>query len=161
LQWTTPLEVGDWFDGLAILAQLSLTVTCAIGFGGACMVAAAGHGRDEHFFAAITEVLGHGMITLYIGINCTLALVAYTAIRHSHLIIASIFVTLALATYMYFCYMMTGVYTALPLEYFHRPNMMRLNFRVMAPFNPALKPDVNEACAVEEAEKVRRLFKSD
>ncbi len=160
IDWTNELELGDWLDGIAVLARLTLTVTCAIGFAGGCVVAAAGEGKNEHFYAGVVDVLGFGMITLFIGINCTLAIIAYSAIRTAHPIIATIFVTIGLATYVIFSGLMCNVFAASPLEFFHLPFIMQANMKAMKPFSKELEKETVLHGAIAEAQRLRALLKN-
>jgi hypothetical protein len=129
--WGDVIKTGDVFDGINILAKLTLTVTCAIGFAGGCIVAAAGASKDIAFFAGILDVLGLGMMTLFVGLTCTLAIISYDAARASHPVMASIFVSLGLLSYGIFSAGMTRVFTHMPLEFYHMPGPMKINVRML------------------------------
>ena len=146
----------------SVLNVLSgLTVTCAIGFAGGCVVAAAGAGKSLHFYSAILEVLGFGMMTLFVGINTTIAVVSYGSAKSSHPIMSVTFITCGVGAYMYFSVLMTNVFQSMSLEFYHLPAPMKaasLSVSMFTFFENSLKDDGIVSKAKKQAEAMRNHF---
>jgi len=85
-------------DAVAIFGERTLTLACQLGF--ACSVCGGPDG-SLRFYAGLIQVLGLGMMFMFIGVQCTIALLAYDAMKRAHPLPVTIFVSIAVGA-LYF-----------------------------------------------------------
>ena len=155
--WSEKTTAADWMDGVAVLSQILLTVTCMVGFAASIVAAAAGTDKDMHFYAGIIDALGLGMMFMFVGVQLTISILCYDAFKSSHPLPATIFVTLGVAAFILFSWVMSSkVFAQMPLEVYHMPNSMVMNMKAMTGFHKNFDQKRLEEDGRKEALALRR-----